>query len=137
MSAHDRDLGRFGHPNPELPQPAESAPEPSAGRLGGNPPPEPRKVQPLKTFAGVPVAAMEAAMLERVRQFELGHTVEADLQQESPRRIPDQAIRYLNMGVEDLQFHKGDWRTRAKRHFAQAAALAMAAWDYVDNGGGE
>lgn len=134
MSAHDPDLGRFGHRNPDLPLSAQKPLQQPSGGQGEYPPPD---AHAPSTFAGVPVAAMEAAMAERTKQIALGHTPQADLRLDNPKQLPATAIRYLNLGIEDVQFHKGDWQTRAKRHFAQAAALALAAWDYIDNGGGQ
>jgi hypothetical protein len=89
------------------------------------------------TFAGVPVAAIEAVMVERTRQVrDFGHTTDKDLTLR-PSVLPDRASRYLVNAQEDLQFRSDGHRQRARRHLAQAGAMVLAAIDYLDAGGGQ
>lgn len=84
-----------------------------------------------------PRSATDHIMLRRLRQLQqFGHTPEQDLTLRA-RVLPDQAIRKIVNAIEDMQFHRPDWRARAQLHLADAGALICAAWDYLENGGGE
>jgi hypothetical protein len=124
-------------PHSELPGAARSCPSDSAGEA---PPPIPAGWPPVAaghTFAGVPVASMEAVMAQRTRQIaHFGHTPDKDLGLR-PSVLPDRAIRYLVNAQEDLQFRRGEYRASARRHLAQAGAMVLAAIDYLDAGGGQ
>lgn len=84
--------------------------------------------------AGVPVAAMEAVMIERIKHFDNGHDLAADVAAiaDNPRKLSRRADRFMVHAIEDLQFHRPGYRSRAKHHIAQAAAMLLAFYDAVD-----
>lgn len=99
---------------------------------------EPAGAQVARSAVAPQMSAFAAMRQRRTRQIaEFGHTPAADLKL---RRnvLPDRAIRSLVHALEDMQFqHQDNWRALAQRHLADAGAFVAAAWDYLDNGGGE
>lgn len=96
----------------------------------------PSAVSPASSGAaiGVPVAAMEAVMIERMKHFDNGHDLASDVAAiaDNPRKLSRRAERFIVLAIEDLQFHRAGFRTRAKHHIAQAAAMLLAFHDAVD-----
>lgn len=83
------------------------------------------------TGAFVPVAAIEDVLAERHRQIaKFGHTPERDAALPL-KQLPREAARFLNMAIEDCQFHREDWRTAARKHLIRAAAMILAAMDRI------
>jgi hypothetical protein len=106
----------------------ESVPEllPPAGDRAGIPCSGPPTEEAGGREETAPVLAAIAA--ERARHFEFGHDVAADvaLLTTRPAALGDRAHRFVLRAQEDVQFRRGDWRSRAQRHVVQAAAMLLA-----------
>ncbi|WP_374414263.1 hypothetical protein [Novosphingobium colocasiae] len=95
-----------------------------------------------RTFAGVPVAAIEDVMQCRMRQIvEFGHTPERDREAAlySPREFDHHGQRslvraiaaQLASAIEYASFGRGKYPI-ARRYLVKTAALCLAAIDWID-----
>lgn len=87
------------------------------------------------TFAGVPVAAMEATMAERQRQIaQFGHTPEADREAwhaGKPDRLARVAVNYALEARESMSFGRQQLHVARLKSIKAAAAL-LAQIDLID-----
>lgn len=129
----------FGHPNPDLPpSPGGDFSRPVCCQGQTTQPDTPA------TFAGVPVAAMEAVMAERTRQItRFGHTPQDDLTHRL-EVLPARMRAMVHRAYEDCTMYRpyaleaerlADRRLRitmARKRMVQACALGLAAIDRID-----
>lgn len=92
--------------------------------------------QPIpRTFAGVPVRAMEDAMAERQKQIaDFGHTPEKDLaryQEGQPDHLGRVACRYANEARESMAFGRSQLNVARIKSIKAIAAL-LAQVDLID-----
>lgn len=107
--------------------------QPAAGRTAPGGPVATARAS-SSAAVGVPVAAMEAVMIERMKHFDNGHDLASDVVAiaDNPRKLSRRAERFIVHAIEDLQFHKPGYQARARHHIAQAAAMLLAFYDAIE-----